>query len=213
VRQFPVRADARKPRPVADQATVGWPATVNVLFLPEFDRRDRNPDQLREPAARCSISTASSSKFIVYALYSLEDGAVDTVERLTDRIDVEKATRLLAYPPAELQARSPGSKRSTGTCARPSGAVVAAVEHDGFLGLCGGAQRGAGRQANGVSSPACGISAAAYALRRSHPANDTAMLLQVLHEKKYPGGRTKPRSERGRPERGAVAAHRPGSLS
>ena len=59
------------------------------------------------------------------------------------------------------------------------------------------------------------ISAAAYALRRWHPADDTARLLQVLHERKCQhrdGGRTRPRSERGLPERGAVTAHRPGSV-
>src|SRR5499433_2330526 len=59
------------------------------------------------------------------------------------------------------------------------------------------------------------ISAAAYAPRRWHPADDTARLLQVLHERRCQhrdGGQTRPRSERGLPERGAAAVHPLGSL-
>ena len=92
-----------------------------------------------------------------------------------------------ASTPAFAMSRS--TARSSTFCARPRSSSRA------------GAPR-----LNGIQATS-NISAAAYALRRWHPAGDTARLLQVLHERKCQhrdGGRTRPRSERGLPERGAV---------
>ena len=96
------RALARENRPpVADDVSVGRPATVNVLFC-------RDPIEELESAPNYTTSPPPLGvdglikQIIVYELYGLNDVAVDTAERLADRIgtriDVDKAVRLLADP-------------------------------------------------------------------------------------------------------------------
>jgi FkbM family methyltransferase len=93
--------------PIADQFTVGRPATFNVLFCRDLIEEVELPANYTSPPPSLDID-GIVKQIIVYELYGLNDVAVDTVERLTDRIgariDVEKATRLLADPAC----RTPG---------------------------------------------------------------------------------------------------------
>jgi FkbM family methyltransferase len=94
--------------PIADQFTVGRPATFNVLFCRDLIEEVELPANYTSPPPSLDID-GIVKQIIVYELYGLNDVAVDTVERLTDRIgvriDVEKATRLLADPAC----RTPGT--------------------------------------------------------------------------------------------------------
>jgi FkbM family methyltransferase len=94
--------------PIADQFTVGRPATFNVLFCRDLIEEVELPANYTSPPLSLDID-GIVKQIIVYELYGLNDVAVDTVERLTDRIgariDVEKATRLLADPAC----RTPGA--------------------------------------------------------------------------------------------------------
>jgi hypothetical protein len=87
--------------PVADQTTIGRPATVNVLFCRNLTEEIDSPaNYLSAPPP---LDTDGIIKqIIIYELYGLNDVALDTVERLADeiggRIDVDKAVRLLADP-------------------------------------------------------------------------------------------------------------------
>jgi FkbM family methyltransferase len=94
--------------PIADQFTVGSPATVNVLFCRDLIEEVEVPSNYASHPPPLDID-GIIKQIIVYELYGLNDVAVDTVERLTDRIgariDVEKAVRLLADPAG----RTPGT--------------------------------------------------------------------------------------------------------
>jgi hypothetical protein len=87
--------------PVADQTTIGRPATVNVLFCRNLTEEIDSPaNYLSAPPP---LDTDGIIKqIIIYELYGLNDVALDTVERLADqiggRIDIDKAVRLLADP-------------------------------------------------------------------------------------------------------------------
>ena len=84
-----------------DQVTVGRPATVNVLFC--RDLIEEADSALNYPSPPPSFDVDGIIKqAIVYELYGLNDVAVDTLERFSDRIgsriEVDKAVRLLADP-------------------------------------------------------------------------------------------------------------------
>jgi FkbM family methyltransferase len=96
------RALARENRPpVADYVSVGRPATVNVLFCRDPIEELESAPNYATPPPPLGID-GLIKQIIVYELYGLNDVAVDTAERLADRIgariDVDKAVRLLADP-------------------------------------------------------------------------------------------------------------------
>jgi hypothetical protein len=60
------RALMRESRaPAANPVTVGRQATVQRPVLPGFDRRDRNPPQLREPSAIASDGETSAAGSVI----------------------------------------------------------------------------------------------------------------------------------------------------
>jgi FkbM family methyltransferase len=93
---------------IADQVSVGRPATVNVLFCRDLLEEVDSPANYVTPPPPLDLDRIIK-QVIVYELYGLNDVAVDTVERLADgigaRIDVDKAIRLLADPAC----RTPGT--------------------------------------------------------------------------------------------------------
>ncbi len=96
------RALARENRPpVADYVSVGRPATVNVLFCRDPIEELESAPNYATPPPPLGVD-GLVKQIIVYELYGLNDVAVDTAERLADRIgariDVDKAVRLLADP-------------------------------------------------------------------------------------------------------------------
>jgi len=87
--------------PIADHVSVGRPATLNVLFSRDLIEEAESPEHYASPPPPLDID-GIVKQIIVYELYGLNDVAVDTAERLADRIgariDVDQAIRLLADP-------------------------------------------------------------------------------------------------------------------
>jgi len=103
-----LRALAQKNAAIADQVTVGAPATVNILVCRDLLEEIDNAANCASPPLSLDVD-GIIKQIIVYELYGLNDVAVDTVERLAGhlrtRIDVEKAVLLLADP----NCRTPGA--------------------------------------------------------------------------------------------------------
>lgn len=88
--------------PIADQESVGRPATLNVLFCRDLiSETDQPQNYAGLPRTQQSVD-ALIKVIIIYELYGLSDIALDTVARFSDRLgerlDVAKAVVLLADP-------------------------------------------------------------------------------------------------------------------
>jgi FkbM family methyltransferase len=88
-------------RAISDEDSVGRPAKVDVLFCRDAIDEEDHPANYTTPPK--SLGLEQLIKLImVYELHGLNDVAVDTVDRNADRLkarlDVERATRLLADP-------------------------------------------------------------------------------------------------------------------
>jgi FkbM family methyltransferase len=87
--------------PIAEQDTVGRPATMDVLFARDLIDEVDHSDHYRSPPRPVSINQLIKS-MIMCELHALNDIALDTAERFTDRLgtrlDVDRAVRLLADP-------------------------------------------------------------------------------------------------------------------
>lgn len=88
--------------PVTDQASVGKPATVNVLFCRDLIAEVDQPHHYLIPPSSPPTTDALIKAMIIYELHALNDIAVDTAARFKDqlgaRFDVAKAMALLADP-------------------------------------------------------------------------------------------------------------------
>lgn len=88
--------------PVTDQASVGKPATCNVLFCRDLIAEIDQPTHYLVPPANSFTTDALIKAMIIYELHALNDIALDTAVRFKDqlgtRFDVAKAMALLADP-------------------------------------------------------------------------------------------------------------------
>lgn len=92
---------------VTDQQSAGKPATLNVLFCLDLIDETDQPDNYIGPCEPFSVDQLIKM-MIVYELHGLNDIALDTADkfkdRLSARLDVDKAINLLADP----YCRTPG---------------------------------------------------------------------------------------------------------
>jgi len=88
-------------KPLSKLASLGRPATVNVLFARDLIDEVEHQSNYQNPCRPFSVSQLIKS-MIVCELYSLNDVALDTAQRFADRLgphlDVDRAVRLLADP-------------------------------------------------------------------------------------------------------------------
>jgi FkbM family methyltransferase len=88
-------------RPIPEQDAVGRPATVNVLFARDLIDEVDHPEHYQTPCRSVSVNQLIKS-IIICELHTLNDVALDTVERFAERLgarlDVDRAVRLLADP-------------------------------------------------------------------------------------------------------------------
>jgi FkbM family methyltransferase len=89
-------------RMVTDQASVGKPSTVVVLFCRDLIQEKDHPEHYAAPLPTSPTIDQVIKTMIIYELHGLNDVAVDTAERfreqLTGRLEVDKALTLLADP-------------------------------------------------------------------------------------------------------------------
>jgi len=88
-------------KPISDNYLVGRPATVDVLFCRDLIDEVDQPDNYRTPCRPFGLDQLIKT-IIICELHGLNDVALDTVkrfaDRLAERLDVERAVRLLANP-------------------------------------------------------------------------------------------------------------------
>jgi hypothetical protein len=88
-------------QPIAEQDAVGRPATVNVLFARDLIDEVDHPEHYQTLCRPVSVNQLIKS-IIICELHTLNDVALDTVERFAERLgaqlDVDRAVRLLADP-------------------------------------------------------------------------------------------------------------------
>jgi len=88
-------------KPISDNYLMGRPATVDVLFCRDLIDEVDQPDNYRTPCRPFSIDQLIKT-IIICELHGLNDVALDTVKRFGDclaqRLDVDRAVRLLANP-------------------------------------------------------------------------------------------------------------------
>jgi FkbM family methyltransferase len=87
--------------PISEQDALGRPATVDVLFSRDLIDEVDHPYNYRGPCRPFSVNELIKS-IIIFELHALNDVALDTAERFTERLgvrlDVDRAVRLLADP-------------------------------------------------------------------------------------------------------------------
>jgi FkbM family methyltransferase len=87
--------------PISEQDGVGRPATVDVLFARDLIDEVDHLDHYRTPPPPVTVNQLIKS-MIICELHALNDIALDTAERFTERLgahlDVERSVRLLADP-------------------------------------------------------------------------------------------------------------------
>jgi FkbM family methyltransferase len=96
------RALIRKGRkPICEQDILGKPATVDVLFSRDLIDEVDHPENYESPCHPFSVCQLIKS-MIICELHALNDLALDTAERFTERLgahlDVDRAVHLLADP-------------------------------------------------------------------------------------------------------------------
>ena len=88
-------------KPISENYLVGRPATVDVLFCRDLIDEVDQPDNYQTPCRPLGLDQLIKA-IIIYELHGLNDVALDTVkrfaERLGERLDVDRAVRLLAVP-------------------------------------------------------------------------------------------------------------------
>jgi FkbM family methyltransferase len=88
-------------QPILEQDAVGRPMTVNVLFARDLIDEADHPEHYQTPCRPVSVNQLIKS-IIICELHTLNDVALDTVERFAQRLgpqlDVDRAVRLLADP-------------------------------------------------------------------------------------------------------------------
>jgi FkbM family methyltransferase len=88
-------------QPITEQDAIGRPATVNVLFARDCIDEMDHPEHYQTQCPPVSVNQLIKS-IIICELHTLNDVALDTVdrfaERLGTRLDVDLALRLLADP-------------------------------------------------------------------------------------------------------------------
>jgi len=88
-------------QPITEQDAVGRPSTINVLFARDLIDEVDHPEHYLTPCRPVSINQLIKS-IIICELHTLNDVALDTVERFAERLgaqlDVDLAMRLLADP-------------------------------------------------------------------------------------------------------------------
>jgi hypothetical protein len=88
-------------QPIPEQDAVGRPATVNVLFARDLIGEVDHPEHYQTPCCPVSVNQLIKS-IIICELHTLNDVALDTVERFAEslgaRLDVDRAVQLLADP-------------------------------------------------------------------------------------------------------------------
>jgi FkbM family methyltransferase len=88
-------------KPISDNYLVGRPATVDVLFCRDLIDEVDQPDNYQTPCRPFGLDQLIKA-IIICELHGLNDVALDTVkrfaDRLAERLDVDRAVRLLANP-------------------------------------------------------------------------------------------------------------------
>jgi hypothetical protein len=88
-------------KPISDDYLVGRPATVDVLFCRDLIDEVDQPDNYRTPCRPFGLDQLIKV-IIICELHGLNDVALDTAtrfaDRLAERLDVDRAVRLLANP-------------------------------------------------------------------------------------------------------------------
>jgi len=88
-------------QPITEQDAVGRPSTVNVLFARDLIDEVDHPEHYQTHCRPVSLNQLIKS-IIICELHTLNDVALDTVERFAERLgahlDVDRAVRLLADP-------------------------------------------------------------------------------------------------------------------
>jgi FkbM family methyltransferase len=88
-------------KPISENYLVGRPATVDVLFCRDLIDEVDQPDNYQTPCRSFRLDQLIKV-IIIYELHGLNDVALDTIKRfakfLGERLDVDRAMRLLAIP-------------------------------------------------------------------------------------------------------------------
>jgi len=115
---------------VTDQRSAGKPATLNVLFCRDLIDETDHPENYVGPCEPLSVDQLIKM-MIVYELHGLNDIALDVADRFRDRLsgrlDVDKAIDLLADPYCRTPGGAPPARAADGMI-EPLRAANAALE-------------------------------------------------------------------------------------